>query len=59
MLWKRLSPAADLEIQQLARLILAELKTLAPATFQDFPDPSEMTTEIKTTQQEENRQNDS
>ena len=38
MLWKRLSESADSEIRQLARLLLAELKTIAPNTFQDFED---------------------
>lgn len=36
MLWKRLSPTADEEFRQLARLILVELKKIAPNTFQDF-----------------------
>lgn len=38
MLHKRLSPAADAEIRQVAQLLLAELKTIAPNTFQDFED---------------------
>lgn len=36
MLWKRLSPAADEEFRQVAKAILAELKNIAPHTFQDF-----------------------
>lgn len=36
VLRKRLSPAADAEIRELARLLLAELKELAPNTYQDF-----------------------
>ncbi len=36
ILQKRLSPTADKEIQQLAKLILRDLKEYAPATFQDF-----------------------
>lgn len=36
MLWKRLSPTADEEFRQVAQLVLAELKTIAPNTFQDF-----------------------
>jgi thymidylate synthase (FAD) len=36
MLPKRLSPAADEEFRQVAALILAELKQIAPNTFQDF-----------------------
>lgn len=36
MLAKRLSPAAEVEIRELARLILAELKKIAPNTFQDM-----------------------
>lgn len=36
ILQKRLSPTADAEIRQLSRLILADLKDYAPATFQDF-----------------------
>ena len=36
MLWKRLSPTADEEFRQLARLVLIELKKIAPNTFQDF-----------------------
>lgn len=39
MLWKRLSPTADEEFRQLARLILIELKKIAPNTFQDFNVP--------------------
>jgi thymidylate synthase (FAD) len=50
VLWKRLSPAADEEFRQLARLILAELKHIAPSSFQDFPDPAEVVTEIEPTQ---------
>lgn len=38
MLHKRLSPAADEEFRQLARLILVELRKIAPNTFQDFED---------------------
>lgn len=33
---KRNSPAADAEIQELATALLAELRTIAPSTFQDF-----------------------
>lgn len=36
LLWKRLSPTADKEICLVSRLILAELKAIAPSTFQDF-----------------------
>lgn len=36
MLEKRLSPAADAEFREVAQKILAELKVIAPATFQDF-----------------------
>lgn len=36
MLYKRLSLAADAEIRQVAQLILAQLKDIAPNTFQDF-----------------------
>ncbi len=36
MLVKRLSPAADLEIRQFGRLILAQLMEVAPNSFQDF-----------------------
>lgn len=36
MLSKRLSPEADEEFQQVAALILAEMKRIAPNTFQDF-----------------------
>lgn len=39
MLGKRLSPAADSEIREVSKLILAELKEIAPNTFQDFEDP--------------------
>lgn len=39
MLWKRLSPSADAEIREVSKLILAELKEIAPNTFQDFEDP--------------------
>lgn len=41
MLSKRLSPAADAEIRAVSRLILAELKEIAPNTFQDFDDPTD------------------
>jgi thymidylate synthase (FAD) len=33
---KRLSPAADAEIRELAQLILRELRAIAPNTYQDF-----------------------
>lgn len=33
---KRISPHADAEIQELARKLLAELKKIAPNTYQDF-----------------------
>lgn len=36
MLAKRLSPAADAEIREVAQKILAHLKGIAPNTFQDF-----------------------
>lgn len=36
LLWKRLSPTADQEICLVAQDILAELKAIAPNTFQDF-----------------------
>jgi thymidylate synthase (FAD) len=36
VLWKRLSPAADAEIRQVAQAILVELKKIAPNIFQDF-----------------------
>jgi len=36
MLIKRLSPAADAEIRQVAQLILAQLMEVAPASLQDF-----------------------
>lgn len=39
MLHKRLDPAADEEIRRMARLILIELKKIAPNTFQDFEVP--------------------
>jgi thymidylate synthase (FAD) len=39
MLIKRLSSSADTEIRTVANLILAELKEIAPNTFQDFEDP--------------------
>lgn len=35
-LWKRLSKTADTEIRDVAKLIVAELKQIAPNTFQDF-----------------------
>lgn len=37
MLHKRYSVHADAEIREFATLVLAELKELAPATYQDFP----------------------
>jgi hypothetical protein len=37
-LGKRLSPAADAEFREVAKLILAELREIAPSTFQDFTD---------------------
>jgi thymidylate synthase (FAD) len=40
MLFKRLSPAADVEFQKVARLILEILKGIAPNTFQDFDNPT-------------------
>ncbi len=43
VLGKRLSPAADAEFQEVARLILAELKRIAPNTFQDIEDPASPT----------------
>jgi thymidylate synthase (FAD) len=36
VLTRRLSPAADAEIQQFAQRVLAQLKKIAPNTFQDF-----------------------
>lgn len=33
---KRLSPAADAEIRQLAHMMLAELRKIAPSSYQDF-----------------------
>lgn len=39
VLGKRLSPAADAEIRELAQLLLRELKKIAPNTYQDFEDP--------------------
>lgn len=36
VLRKRLAPGADAEIRELARLLLGELKELAPNTYQDF-----------------------
>jgi len=36
LLSKRLSPTADEEFRQVAKLILDELKAIAPNTFQDF-----------------------
>lgn len=38
MLHKRYSVHADAEIRELATLILAELRKMAPAIYQDFPD---------------------
>lgn len=38
MLFKRYSVHADAEIRQCATLILKELKKIAPAIYQDFPD---------------------
>lgn len=38
MLHKRYSVHADAEIRQLAILLLKELRKIAPATYQDFPD---------------------
>jgi thymidylate synthase (FAD) len=49
VLWKRISPAADLEFQQVARLILSELKRIAPNSFQDFPDSAVLPAAFKTT----------
>lgn len=49
VLWKRLSPAADEEFRQVARLILAELKNVAPNIFQDFSNPNEDAVEIDPT----------
>jgi len=40
MLSKRLSPSADAEIREVSKLILAELKEIAPSTFQDFGEPT-------------------
>lgn len=37
MLHKRYSVHADAEIRQLATLVLAELRKIAPASYQDFP----------------------
>lgn len=42
MLWKRLSPTADEEFRQMAQLVLAQLKAIAPNTFQDFETPAKM-----------------
>lgn len=36
VLWKRLSSSADAEICEVSKLILAELKMIAPNTFQNF-----------------------
>jgi thymidylate synthase (FAD) len=36
ILWKRLSPTADREICDISKLIVDELKKIAPNTFQDF-----------------------
>lgn len=36
ILWKRLSSSADREICDISKLLLAELKKVAPNTFQDF-----------------------
>lgn len=38
MLYKRYSVHADAEIQELAKELLAQLRLIAPACFQDFPD---------------------
>lgn len=38
MLHKRYSVHADAEIREFATLVLAELKEIAPATYQDFPE---------------------
>lgn len=38
MLHKRYSVHADAEIREFATLVLAELRTMAPAIYQDFPD---------------------
>jgi len=38
MLHKRYSVHADAEIREFATLVLAELRKIAPATYQDFPD---------------------
>lgn len=40
LLGKRLSPAADEEFRRVAALILAELKNIAPATYQDIEVPA-------------------
>jgi thymidylate synthase (FAD) len=40
VLRKRLHPAADAEIQRFARLVLIELKKVAPSSFQDFEVPA-------------------
>lgn len=40
VLSKRLPPVADEEFRRVARLILSELKRIAPNTFQDFDDPA-------------------
>jgi thymidylate synthase (FAD) len=38
MLHKRYSVHADAEIQELSGLLLEELRKIAPAVYQDFPD---------------------
>ncbi len=43
VLERRLSPAADAEIRELAQKILAELKIIAPNAFQDFAKPEDYT----------------
>jgi len=40
MLHKRYSIYADAEIQELATELLKQLRLIAPATYQDFPDKS-------------------
>lgn len=45
MLGKRLSPSADAEIREVSKLILAELKEIAPNTFQDFDNEAEQTSQ--------------
>lgn len=45
-LFKRMSPAADAEIQRLAKELLVQLRRLAPNTYQDFPETDERATPI-------------